>query len=80
MKKITLFAVAALAISFASCKKERTCECTYTNTGSNVVSHTSSTTLSKIKKSEAKTLCQKQSSTYNYSGGSSVSTSDCKLK
>lgn len=30
MKKITLLAVAALAISFASCKKDRTCTCTVT--------------------------------------------------
>lgn len=30
MKKITLFAVATLAISFASCKKDRTCTCTTT--------------------------------------------------
>jgi hypothetical protein len=28
MKKITVLAVALLAISFASCKKERTCSCT----------------------------------------------------
>lgn len=28
MKKITFFAVALLALSFASCKKERTCSCT----------------------------------------------------
>ena len=30
MKKITLFSVAFLAISFASCKKDYTCECTKT--------------------------------------------------
>lgn len=32
MKKITLLAVAVVAISFASCKKDRTCSCTTTNT------------------------------------------------
>ena len=41
MKKITILAVAALAISFASCKKARTCTCTVTYTYSET--HTDST-------------------------------------
>jgi len=32
MKKITLLAIAFIAISFASCKKDRTCSCTTTTT------------------------------------------------
>lgn len=32
MKKITLFALLALGLSFASCKKDRTCTCTQTST------------------------------------------------
>ncbi|MGZ3884763.1 MAG: hypothetical protein ACXVP0_09265 [Bacteroidia bacterium] len=28
MKKITILSVCAIALSFASCKKDRTCECT----------------------------------------------------
>lgn len=36
MKKITLFAIAFVAISFASCKKDYTCTCTnsYSTTAS----------------------------------------------
>ena len=30
MKKISILTLSALAFSFASCKKDRTCECTYT--------------------------------------------------
>lgn len=30
MKKLTLLAVAFVAVSFASCKKDYTCTCTYT--------------------------------------------------
>lgn len=85
MKKITLFAFAVAALSLASCKKERTCECTYTQSGvTNVTSHTESTTYTKIKKADAKYLCTKDNTTTTttYVGGSSsgTSTSDCKLK
>lgn len=41
MKKLTILAVAALAISFASCKKARTCTCTGTTTYTET--HTDST-------------------------------------
>ncbi len=78
MKKITLFAFAAVALSLASCKKDRTCECTFTSsTGSNSVT-TTSTVIKDVKKSEAKTLCQK--TTYTDNLNSYTSTSDCKLK
>lgn len=76
MKKITLFAAVIVAISFASCKKDRVCSCTNSSTGGSVT--TSETTYTKIKKSEAKTLCQKTTYTDNLTGY--VSTSDCKLK
>lgn len=85
MKKITLFAFAAAALSFASCKKDRTCECTYTQSGSsNVTSHTEKLTYTKARKSDAKYMCDKvtYTNTYTSSSGSSTSssTSDCKLK
>lgn len=85
MKKITLLAAVVVAISFASCKKDRTCECTYTQTGTtNVTSHTSSTVITKVKKSDAKYLCGKEVETYTSTNGSvsntSSYTSDCKLK
>jgi hypothetical protein len=54
MKKITLFAVAALAISFASCRKERTCECTDSSGGYTVVT----TTKVKSSKKDATSWCE----------------------
>lgn len=88
MKKITLFAFAAVALSLASCKKDRTCECTYTSTSSygtnNTISHTETTTYKKIKKADAKYMCTKDNSSYTETstGGAYTSTSmsDCKLK
>lgn len=85
MKKIILLASVITVASFASCKKSRTCECTYTESGStNVVSHTSSTMYTKMKKSDAKYMCTKDTemNTYTDNGGSSTTTTvtDCKLK
>lgn len=85
MKKITLFAFAAVALSLASCKKDRTCECTYTQSGTtNMTSHTENTTYTKVRKSDAKYMCDKVTYTQTNTnpGGSSTgtSTSDCKLK
>lgn len=53
MKKITILAVAALAISFASCKKDRTCECTQTSNGVTIVS----STVVKSGKKDAESWC-----------------------
>jgi hypothetical protein len=85
MKKIILLAAVVATASFASCKKDRTCECTYTNSGSTTMtSHTSSTVLTKVKKSDAKYLCTKDNEmTSNTSGSTTTSStyvSDCKLK
>lgn len=69
MKKLTILAVAALAISFASCKKARTCTCTVSET--QVETHTDSTpsssysstytdafvTTTKLSKKAAKGVC-----------------------
>jgi len=59
MKKITLLAV--LAISFASCKKNYTCECS--GAGYPTVSATFKDT-----KSKAKTSCDNLTNTYNTGG------------
>lgn len=53
---MTLLAVAALAISFASCKKDYTCTCTTTWTGSST-SSTSTTVLKNASKGSAKAAC-----------------------
>ena len=63
MKKITLLAVAALAISFASCKKDRTCTCTTTPTSGTI--STEDIIYFKSKKSDARLLCQGRSSQTN---------------
>lgn len=62
MKKITIIAVAALAVSFASCKKAHTCTCTQ---GTN----TTVTTMDKVSTGDAHAACPK-SSTYSYTSGS----------
>lgn len=58
MKKITLLAVAALAISFASCKKERVCECVSSSDAPGSVSSTDKVTYKKAKKG----ICDEASS------------------
>ncbi len=78
MKKMTILAVAALAISFASCKKDRTCTCTNTSSSSSG-STTTTITIKKISKKDAKDACQKRTWTSTTSSGTNVNTQDCKL-
>jgi hypothetical protein len=56
MKKITIFAFAALALTFASCKKDRTCTCTntYTPTSGSASDSTYEVTVKKATKSQVK--------------------------
>ena len=61
MKKITLLAAAFVAVSLASCKKDYTCECKYTDTGSSAGSYTA-----KLKKKDAKTWCEGNNSGSTY--------------
>lgn len=68
MKKITLLAVAFVAISLASCKKARTCTCT-DNNGDKTV-----TVTDKISKEDANLVCPK-TYTGKYTSGSSTSNS-----
>lgn len=85
MKK-TLLIVAVAGLALVSCKKDRTCECTRTSTYSNGTTSVSSTdpvetiTLKEVKGGEAKTLCQKMTSTNTYSTTTNTSVNDCKLK
>jgi len=70
MKKITLFVFAIAALSFASCKKARTCTCTNTTSGTTTHSNGAPTTSSqsgsyttafvtttKLSKKSAKGIC-----------------------
>ena len=60
MKKITLIAaVAVLATTFASCRKNRTCECVYTGSG-----QVSGTYTIKSTKSTGETLCAAYQGSY----------------
>ena len=83
MKKITLLAVAFVAISLASCKKDRDCECTTTTVSANGTTTTGTaqtTTIKEISKGDAKTQCNKTVYSNTNSGGTTTSTNDCKLK
>ena len=77
MKKFTILAIAALAISFASCKKDRTCTCT-TTYASGGGTHTEVTVYKKAKKHDVRGMCVGESGTDTYSPGSS-STKDTKV-
>ena len=57
MKKITLLSIAVVALSFASCKKDRTCTCTqiYSAAGSTASEYT--VVYKKTTKSHAKGAC-----------------------
>ena len=79
MKKITILAVAALAISFASCKKDRVCTCVTTPTSG--TSSTEVTTMYKVKKHDARQNCVGYQ-TVTTSGGSTFTGSkvECTLK
>lgn len=78
MKKLTILAIAALAISFASCKKDRTCTCTVTSSSSTTASNYV-ITIKKAKKKDAADFCQKTTWTNTSGSSTSSGTQDCKL-
>jgi len=84
MKKITLLAFALVAFSITSCKKERVCECTTTYTASNgniTTNPNDNVTYKDIKKSDAKSLCQKSTDiSVDANGATNTTVHDCKLK
>ena len=88
MKKITLLAATLVAITFASCKKDRTCTCTQTDaftapSGSGTDVGSSKTVIAKASKGTARANCLSSKVTYSYNDGTETvnvtSTSDCKL-
>jgi hypothetical protein len=78
MKKITLLAVAFVAISFASCKKDRVCTCTTTAPSGTLVEKT---TYFDSKKKDARLFCT-GSQTETTAGGATVTgnKTTCELK
>jgi len=88
MKKITLIATAFLSITFASCKKDRTCSCTTTDVSTDPTGTTTNVSsekivLAKVSKSTARVRCLTYKNTYSYTffgvTTNVVSTTDCKL-
>ncbi len=82
MKKIFLLLSIVAVASLTSCKKDRTCSCTTTDTYPTVAGYSETNTsefkMTKISKGSAKRGCVKTTTTGN---GSSYSTTvDCKLK
>ena len=73
-----MIAVVALACSIASCKKDRTCTCTYSNLGS-TNTYTEITTYNKVSKKIAKTDCT-SGTVYDQAHPSDIQTRVCDLK
>ena len=69
MKKILLLsAVACMAMTTTSCKKDYTCTCTYTPTGGTAQTYTYE--LKDVKKKDAKEACNNVGATWITVGGS----------
>ncbi len=79
MKKITLLALAFVAISFASCKKDRVCTC---ETSGTLGTTKDVTTMYKVTKKDARLMCVGSQNVHTNQAGQS-STGDkttCTLK
>ena len=57
MKKITLLSIALIAISVASCKKDRTCSCTETDNSVGATTTEYKVVYKKVTKGSAKAAC-----------------------
>lgn len=78
MKKTAFIALIALACGFASCKKDRTCTCTYSKnwtSGADI----QVTTYNKVSKKSALSTCSSGTS-YDPTDPSKVETRSCSLK
>ena len=78
MKKTVLITIVALACSFAACKKNRTCTCTYSKSWSSS-SDTQVTTYNNVTKKSALATCSSGTS-YDLYDASKVETRTCTLK
>ncbi len=78
MKKITIIALVLVAGSFAACKKDRTCTCTYSNSGSSHT-YTEITTYDKASKKTARATCT-SGTVYDQSYPGDIQTRVCDLK
>jgi hypothetical protein len=78
MKKLTFLLIAFVAISFASCKKDRTCNCTITSNEPGISASDYTVVYKKISKSNAKAACMSLEVTP--SGQPYTETRKCTLK
>ncbi len=69
MKKVILFSAIALATSFASCKKAKTCTCTSVQ---GTLTITETTTYDKVSKSTGNAVCPKTEVETDASSGQST--------
>jgi len=77
MKKIMLASLIALACGFVSCKKDRTCTCTYNKSGTSSYD-TEITTYNRVTKKSANATCTSGTS-YDAADPSNVQTRTCTL-
>jgi len=88
MKKIVILAIATVALTIVSCKKERTCSCTITSTSAmNGVSVSSTSTskdkYEKVSKKEIRRYegCVSMTSSQTFTSGMvTTSTTDCTIE
>jgi hypothetical protein len=78
MKRITLTFVIAVTFSFVSCKKDRTCTCTYSNTGSSTT-YTEITTYDHATKKSTTATCI-SGTVYDQAHPADIQTKVCDLK
>jgi hypothetical protein len=78
-KALSVFAIALVALTFASCEKSYTCECTTSLTsGGMEINSTKTTNTFDAKRKEAKDACTKDN--VEYTQGSVTTKTECKLK
>ncbi len=80
MKKILLSLAVLVSLGVTSCKKDRTCECTYSSNESGYTASVVDVTIIDAKKKDAKKMCVKTTSEYTSNGATYTQTTDCKLK
>lgn len=78
MKKITILSIALVAMSFASCKKDRTCTCSQIDNSPGATAFEYKVVYKKISKSDAKAACMSLEVTP--SGQPYTETRTCTLK
>ena len=79
MKKVLLFVAVATAVSFASCKKDRTCSCVTSSNAPGDVASTEVTVWKETKKGDAKDACRSYTEQTTAPVSGYTTTVDCTL-